>query len=176
MKKFLIWTVSIISMGVLLAAGFFWAAGHLSERLKGEPAAAEAPKTPAEKERLEQTGYIGGSQLDRNMLESEYEVYNVMHQMTHQKVKADDKWGAIPMTQENIDAVHKALIDSQFTYKKDLLHIIEKWQNNDFSAADEDHNFFWELQGGNVGKAYGLLSPEEEQEFIQNNFELQKDS
>lgn len=171
MKKFLIWTGSIISMGVLLAAGFFWAAGHLSESLNGEPAAAETPKTPAEEERLEQTGYIGGSQLDRNMLESEYEVYNVMHQMTHQKVKADDKWGAIPMTKENIDAVHKALNDSQFTYKKDLLQIIEKWQNNDFSAADEDHNFFWKLQGGNVGKAYGLLSPEEEQEFIKNNFE-----
>lgn len=37
------------------------------------------------------------------------EVVEAMHQMTHQKVRSEEKWGAIPMTQENINEIYVIL-------------------------------------------------------------------
>jgi len=101
-------------------------------------------------------------------------VINTMHKMTHQKVKADQKWGAVEMTPENIEKIYKALQNSDFVHKKDLFSIAERWRAGDFSKADSDHNFLWRLQGGNVGKAEGLMSEEEERLFIENNFRKDK--
>lgn len=97
-------------------------------------------------------------------------VISTMHKMTHQKVLADEKWGAIPMTDDTIKQVDTIIANSHFDIKDDLLHILEKWKNGDFSTIDEDHNYFWKYAGGTIGEAYGILSPEEEATFIQNNF------
>ncbi|WJH33740.1 DUF6241 domain-containing protein [Paenibacillus sp. CC-CFT747] len=51
-----------------------------------------------------------------------------------------------------------------------LLEIARKWKAGDFSTVDQDHNFFWGLEGGNLGKAEGILSAAEEKEFIEKTF------
>ncbi|WP_326977095.1 DUF6241 domain-containing protein [Bhargavaea cecembensis] len=48
----------------------------------------------------------------------------------------------------------------------ELLGIIAKWERGDFSEADKDHNYIWDLQDGTLGKARGLLGKEEELKFI----------
>lgn len=100
----------------------------------------------------------------------EKELLSMMHSMTHQKVIASDKWGIIEMNAESIEKAYSIVSASDFPSKSALLNILESWQRGDFSRADEDHNYIWTLQGGSVGKATGLMTPEQEQQFIETNF------
>ncbi|MEH6993716.1 DUF6241 domain-containing protein [Neobacillus drentensis] len=132
----------------------------------------EETEEGTEEEINEQTSAIGGVTFNINLNESstEFKVIDVMHQMTHQKVRAEDKWGAVPMTDDTIQQVYELVTISNFENKIRLLNILENWKKGDFEDIDEDHNYFWNLQGGTVGQAYGKLSPAEEEEFIKNNF------
>ncbi|WP_040203335.1 DUF6241 domain-containing protein [Neobacillus jeddahensis] len=125
-----------------------------------------------EEEQEEQTGKIGGVQYDikLNQDSSEEAVIDVMHMMTHQKVKAEEKWGAIPMIPSTINQVYEIVNNSQFTHKADLLAILAKWKDGQFAEVDSDHNYFWRYKDGTVGQAYGILTPVEEETFITNNF------
>ncbi|WJH37105.1 DUF6241 domain-containing protein [Paenibacillus sp. CC-CFT747] len=96
-----------------------------------------------------------------------------LHAMTHQKIKADDIRHSIKMTQEMIDLMVvniKNTKDLDDPVRSDVLSIAENWKAGDFTQADKDHNYFWTLQGGTIGKATGIASPEEEKAFIAENF------
>ena len=93
-----------------------------------------------------------------------------MHSMTHQKIKASEKWGATPMIKENIDAVYDSIEQNDFEHKVTLLQIANRWKSGDFSRVDKDHNAIWKLQGGTVGEAVGIMSEEEERWFVKKNF------
>lgn len=99
---------------------------------------------------------------------TDYDYQEYIHGMSHQKVKADEKWGFYEITEKRIDwlleGLDKVEVENKLTYKTILI----KWADGDFSTVDEDHNRIWELQGGNVGKATGILSPEEEQKYIKS--------
>lgn len=118
------------------------------------------------------TSKVGGSKTKLSISEqsSEADVIQAMHEMTHQKVKADQKWGAVPLTANTAEAVYTIVENSDFKHKDDLLKIASRWKKADFSEIVSDHNYFWGLQGGTIGKAYGKLSKIEEQTFVLNNF------
>lgn len=101
---------------------------------------------------------------------TEAEIIDIIHKMTHQKVKAEDKWGAIPMSGHTVSQVLEFLDKSNFASKEYLIDIAEKWEQGDFQTVDNDHNYFWHWQGGTVGQAYGIMISAEEEEFIKNNF------
>ncbi|MBS2969213.1 hypothetical protein J9317_10605 [Metabacillus sp. KIGAM252] len=94
----------------------------------------------------------------------------VLHYMSHQKVGAPEKWGAIKITDERI----AKLTDSLDKHYSDLEHadiykdILSRWESGDFSHAVKDHNSIWSLQGGTIGKANRLLSSEEEEKYIED--------
>lgn len=115
---------------------------------------------------------IGGSKVDLPINENstEGEVIQAMHEMTHQKVVADAKWGAIPLTKDNAEKVYNIIDNSNFKYKDQLLDIAYRWKDGDFSTILGDHNYFWELQGGGVGKATEVMDRSLEQTFVLNNF------
>ncbi|WP_408640759.1 DUF6241 domain-containing protein [Salipaludibacillus keqinensis] len=50
--------------------------------------------------------------------------------------------------------------------------MLERWEEGDFSQADDDHNAIWRLQGGTKGYAEGLLTEEEEKQYIENTFDV----
>lgn len=100
----------------------------------------------------------------------EYEVVRAMHHMTHQKIVATQKWGTIPMSKKNAEKVRDILKNSNFEKKEELLAIAERWVNRDFSKIVEDHNYFWDTQEGNIGKATGVMDPVAEQSYVLNNF------
>ena len=108
--------------------------------------------------------------LPINNQSTEEEVIQTMHEMTHQKVKADQKWGAAPLTPKTAETVFTIVENSSFKEKDQLLEIAARWKKGDFSKIVDDHNYFWSLQGGTIGKAYGKLSKTEEETFILNNF------
>jgi hypothetical protein len=120
----------------------------------------------------EQTSEIGGVQDETGLTQNsiQEEVMDVMHHMTHQKVIAEEKWGAVEMNSENINAVYEIVVDSDFMLKGDLLNIVTGWKEGNFDNVAQDHNYFWEYQNGTVGKATGILNSAEEEEFIGNNF------
>lgn len=99
-------------------------------------------------------------------------IQDVLHKMTHQKVVAKEKWGAIEMTEEHIKTVseiveqNKNTLHSYNAYRK----VLDKWLKGDFEAIDDDHNAIWSLQGGTVGEALGIASKQEEAEFIKMQF------
>ncbi|EEK80461.1 PRK06770 family protein [Bacillus cereus] len=98
---------------------------------------------------------------------SEDEIISTMHRMVHQKVKSSEKWGFIEMTNKEIRSA-KAAVESStnFKHKSKLLATLERWEKGDFSQTVEEHNFLWEIQGGDTGKATERLSPEEEKQYV----------
>lgn len=106
---------------------------------------------------------------------SEEKIRDAIHGMSHQKVKAEKKWGFIPLTSQRVKRLIEVVKENQSTYKNSTtyLEILERWANNDFSQVDKDHNTIWELQNGNVGRATGILSHEEEMEFIQEYYDVE---
>ncbi|MGG3561577.1 DUF6241 domain-containing protein [Neobacillus rhizosphaerae] len=174
-KKILIFAAIVLAV---LLGGFYGAyklinseavSGNKLEKVETE---AVDDSTSPEDEESKQTDKIGGVQYDIGIdnTSSEYKVIEVMHKMTHQKVKAYEKWGAIPMMQDTINRVYEIVSNSDFDRKDQLLAILEKWKAGNFSAVDDDHNYFWQYQGGTVGQAHGILSKAEEETFILNNF------
>lgn len=103
-----------------------------------------------------------------SMTMNEEEVLYVIHAMSHQKVRAKVKWSFILMTPERVDRMVEIVEANDYKYRERYLDILYRWQEGDFSQADKDHNYVWHLQRGTVGKAKGLLSPQEELEFIQS--------
>lgn len=97
----------------------------------------------------------------------EYNEY--IHGMSHQKIKAEKKWGFYEIHPERIkwllDGLENVEIENEDTYGE----ILRKWSGGDFSSVDKDHNSIWRIQGGTVGKATGILSVKEEQEYINKN-------
>lgn len=95
-------------------------------------------------------------------------ILEVMNQMCHQKVIANDKWGAVEMNKENIRKVQKAA-KSEIGEER-VTEILNDWAKGDFSHIVEDHNEILGMQGGTIGEATGTMTKEQEQQFIENNF------
>lgn len=104
---------------------------------------------------------------------SEVEVQYAIHHMSHQKVKADKKWGHLQITPERTERLIEVVQANEQEYDHSSLYIniLNRWKENDFSSAVSDHNKLWKLQGGNLGEAKRLLSAKEEKEYVKKYFE-----
>ena len=105
---------------------------------------------------------------------SENSVQQAIHNMSHQKVVAKKKWGALPLTAERVKRLLKVVEANEKKYENaDLyLKILRSWNMGNFDYVVINHNAIWSLQGGTVGKAVGAASPKEEIKFIQENFDV----
>jgi hypothetical protein len=114
------------------------------------------------------------SALDPNVtiVNGEDSIVAIMHHMTHQKVDAEDKWTNVKMTPERVTMVRQIIETrgQEWKHKSELLAMATKWETGNFSEIDKDHNFLWGLEGGNIGKAKGILSAADEQAFIAKTF------
>lgn len=104
----------------------------------------------------------------------DYKMLYAIHTMSHQKVEANVKWGHEQITQAKVDrllAIAKKDVNG-YVNKELYVKILKRWSEGDFSKVVDEHNKIWELEGGNdesSGKATRLLSPEEEQAYIEHN-------
>lgn len=101
------------------------------------------------------------------------QIADAIHAMSHQKIEADEKWRLLPLTTERVTRLIVVIETNQNEYKNSelYLNILNRWADNDFSQVDLDHNAVWSLQGGTIGKATGILSYEEELEYIEKYYE-----
>lgn len=99
--------------------------------------------------------------------ESEEAIRQAIHDMSHQKIYASDKWGALAMSEENILTLISRLDKFDYVNEDVYRDILTRWKNGSFERAVEDHNRIWKLQNGNMGEAQRLLTPEEEKEWVE---------
>lgn len=156
-KKFIIYTTVTVS---LLAGSGLALSSYIT---KWENKQANQASEARLNEAAQSASVPGGSEpLD------DYEVEILLHEMTHQKVEADQKWGFVEMTPSNI----KSAIQLVEQNKNNLVHYafymeaLKKWEKGDFSNCVEVHNQIWNWQGGSVGEATDLSSPREEARFL----------
>ncbi|ASN06753.1 DUF6241 domain-containing protein [Virgibacillus necropolis] len=100
---------------------------------------------------------------------NDYIYQEYIHGMSHQKVEASKKWGFYEIHSNRIKWLLEGLDEVELEHETAYRNILEKWKEENFSSVDGDHNAIWELQGGTVGRATGILSAEEEQAYINNN-------
>lgn len=175
MKKTLM--VISISVGVLaLGVGIFYSNNYLNQPSEEEIQEAQ--------EQIEETFKMAEDDMPEeeqvSLKEffpddmSEDRMQTVLHSMSHQKVRAEEKWGQLQITQERVERLLEVakLNENNEEYKhgKSYVAILERWATGDFSKSVHAHNFIWELQGGTVGEAIGLMSPVEEKAYIEKYF------
>ncbi|GIO24301.1 DUF6241 domain-containing protein [Oceanobacillus sp. J11TS1] len=181
MKKILI--VSIIILIVAIGAGiafFMNSMDAAEEQLSPEEymetgGSEENAEEVTEEEKTELEEVLDGIEKEKLKLNihedsTQEEAVKVMHEMVHQKVRAEEKWGRVPMHPETIDQVYNVISNSNFDNKHELLLIAESWKDGNFDAAHFDHNYLWSLQGGTIGKAYENLPINEEIQYIKDSF------
>ncbi|MEZ0482175.1 DUF6241 domain-containing protein [Planococcus sp. SSTMD024] len=161
--------ILVVGLGILAGAGY-WAYKSLtsSDEQQISQAAEEADEklqedteAPKPNELVETVG----------LSETEFQIH--LHQMTHQKIEATEKRGAIEMTPERIDEMLKILQANEGAYGEYEFYeqSLTAWEKGDFSNAVNVHNTIWEWHKGTVGRATGLLSEEREAEFVKKHFQ-----
>lgn len=96
--------------------------------------------------------------------DKDYQEY--IHGMSHQKVKADEKWGFFEITEDRINWLLEGLSEVELSNEEVYRDILTRWSIGDFSRVDVNHNTVWEMQNGTIGKATGILSEAEEEAYI----------
>ena len=98
----------------------------------------------------------------------------VLHKMTHQKVRAAKKIGAIQITEKRIKTLQKALQQNKKKYKHTKLYeeILNEWSNGDFSHVVKQHNELLHIidKDNHDSIAISKMSKAEENQFIKENF------
>lgn len=160
---------ALISIAVLAFIGI----GGFLFIQNGGPEEAERPAAAGEAEgRTQPVVFDGVGTIDEpsgKMNEAKLQFF--LHEMTHSKVYAEDKWGeARPISQENIDRLLAVVEASDFKDRAYYRRTLEAWRDGDFVNAVDVHNKIWHLHGGTIGKASRLMTPEEEAAYIQAHF------
>ncbi len=102
---------------------------------------------------------------------SESAYMDTLHKMTHQKVYADEKWGAVEITEERVDLLWNIARESEFSHRDFYMETLNAWKDGDFNNVVQVHNFIWEIQNGSIGRATRPLTEEEEQQYVEKYFE-----
>lgn len=85
-------------------------------------------------------------------------IYDILHRMSNTRIIAEDNqiWGKIEMDPEYIASLKSLIEKVDYKDRDYMLEVLTRWENNDFSQAVEEHNYFWKKLGGTVGKATSL--------------------
>lgn len=162
MKKILIGLVVVLSIGGIVFVSF-----PMIENARENLVEESARQLTKESETEPQPLAIVDDEPYKN---NEAGFMQRVHDMTHQKIYANDKWGALEANEENITMMLSLLDENDYEDEDYYLEVLTKWKEGNFSNAVEVHNKIWRAQDGSIGKAKRLLTPEEEQLFVKNNF------
>ncbi|HDR8409187.1 DUF6241 domain-containing protein [Bacillus pacificus] len=169
MKKWMkVSVITVVSSLAIVGIGYA-ANSYLSKENAKIVAAEKNEPIPVKQEVLQSLSNTEQKKTDLSNYQvktKESAVIDRMHKMTHQKVAAAEKWGTIFMDPIKVKKLKTIVEHSNYNNKNELLAILNRWYEGDFSKAVEDHNFLWSIEGGEKGKAYRLLTAEEEQEYI----------
>lgn len=115
-----------------------------------------------------QTAIDFESKVEDPSEEVESKVNDMIHRMTHEKVRAESKWGHLKITDERIDEVISLLEQYNVDNRTFLHEEMLDWKDGDFSNSVKIHNVLTQPSDERYvrpGKAYGLLSAQEQKDF-----------
>lgn len=108
-------------------------------------------------------------------------VEEVIQQMAHQKIIAEEKEHSIMITPERIDILIQMVEENKDKYEhyETYLDVLKRWKKGDFSTVDKDHNVLMHIQGTKTnslaGLATGIATEEQEIHYIHMVFAKQVD-
>lgn len=161
LKRILIWLIVIV---IVLGAGLFGYTYYMNYKT----GKFEAKKNQKEIENIvedineEKDSSESEEKPEEALKPSDYypesKVYDIMHRMSNTKIIAEDNkiWGELPIDSESLGSIKALVSEIDYPDRDYLLSVISKWENGDFSKADEEHNYFWAKLGGTIGKAIGV--------------------
>lgn len=97
---------------------------------------------------------------------SEFAVQLYLHEMTHNKVYANVKFGSRPLTAEGIAKLKAIVEKNDYKDEKFYLETLSAWESGNFSNAVHVHNTIWTWHGGNIGKAPRMMTEQEQQTYV----------
>lgn len=113
---------------------------------------------------------LPNSGFNKNFKWTDENIQTALHEMAHQKTKADQKWGYIFITQERIESLLEIINSNDVAQKSTYVDILERWKQGKYEKVDVDHNKIWKLQSGNLGEGKGVMSEKEQKELINQVF------
>ncbi|MFJ8104073.1 DUF6241 domain-containing protein [Lysinibacillus sp. NPDC096212] len=93
----------------------------------------------------------------------------VIQEMSHQKIIADEKESSIMITPERIETLLQMVEENKDGYEHSdkYLDILNRWKQGDFKMVDKDHNDMWFIQGTKEGGiTTGIATKEQEKDYI----------
>ncbi|WP_410982535.1 PRK06770 family protein [Bacillus cereus] len=170
-------------IGVALTYGILYYLNNSKPTAKKTPIAAPAvevladSKVKAENAKLLENGNysLPNSDFNKDFKWTDEKMQIALHEMAHQKVKADQKWGYIFITQERIESLIEIVKNGNLNQKKAYIDILERWKQGEYKKVDADHNTIWKLQSGNLGEGKGVMSQDEQKELVNKLF-MQKET
>lgn len=96
-------------------------------------------------------------------------IQEVIQEMSHQKIIADEKESSIMITFERIETLLQMVESNkdQYEHSDKYIEILNRWKQDDFLSVDQDHNDMWYLQGTKQGGlATGIATKEQESDYI----------
>ncbi len=157
---------ALISVAVLavLAIGGFAAIQNGSSKNEEAPVRATEKSAEQPTSNVADQEEFSGSTSAPTVLSDDMSEYNVqlyIHEMTHNKVYADVKFGSRPMTAEGIATLKAIVQKNDFQDEKFYLETLEAWEEGNFSNAVKVHNTIWTWHGGTIGKAKRMMTEDE---------------
>lgn len=165
-------------IGVALTYGILYYLNNSKPTAKKTPIAAPAGEVLADSKVktenakiLENGNYsLPNSDFNKDFKWTDEKVQTALHEMAHQKVKADQKWGYIFITQERIESLIEIVKSGNMNQKSTYIGILERWKQGKYEKVDADHNTIWKLQSGNLGEGKGIMSQDEQKDLINKVF------
>ncbi|MFJ8526431.1 PRK06770 family protein [Bacillus sp. NPDC094106] len=165
-------------IGVAITYGLLYYMNHSKPTAKKVPTAAPAVEVLADSkvkaenaELLENGNYsLPNSDFNKNFKWTDEKVQIALHEMAHQKVKVDQKWGYIFITQERIESLLEIVKSNDLSHTNTYVDILERWKQGKYEKVDRDHNTIWKLQSGNLGEGKGVMSQAEQKELVDKVF------
>lgn len=154
-KKTIIWAIIILIIVLVIGAGYYYymnvKSGKNEAKKNQKEIEALAEEIKDEKDTTEET-------LKPVDYYDEAKIYDIMHRMANTKIIAEDNkiWGELPMKADDIKNLQAIITSVNYEDREYLLEVLNRWINEDYSMAAEEHNYFWEKLGGTIGKAIGV--------------------
>jgi Family of unknown function (DUF6241) len=151
-NKPLIITLIVLLFIATSVFSFFYYKEHNSGNLSAKENISEIKKL--DKELSEENS----NELKENTYYSIENIYDILHRMSNSKIVAEDNqiWGRLPMNSNDISTLKNLIEKVDYKDRDYMLEVLSRWENNDFSQAVEEHNYFWKKLGGTVGKAVSI--------------------
>jgi hypothetical protein len=182
--KVALWTLSAVIVKAIIAGGviaFNFSSVKDSIGNALDRSVADEAEMPEEDEELaalanssskdSEEAFEVSDEKSNDGLPSERQFADSIHHMTHQKVKAQQKWGHLEITDERIEQKYETAKKSDYKYREFYMAALEDWMEGDFTNAVQVHNTIWNERDGTIGRARGLMSLEEEMDYKIRHFD-----